>query len=563
MSIPVAMIRITKRLTEMFSGKIDLSDLKKPDESNFKTRTLAALALMMKCGINEESSCAHITDGYHDMGIDAIILDEQQKQLFLVQSKWRESGQGTISQEEMQSFLEGVRRIINLDYDGANSRIKAMKPDIDRALYGFDYQIHPVFIHTGNATTDDYALRPIRDLISAVNDENSTLVVYDEISCSDIYTFLAQGQESEEINLDDVILNNWGKTDEPFVSYYGTISASTIGKWYCEHGNRLFAKNIRYYKGKTDVNDGIKRVLLQEPEHFFYYNNGIKLLCKKIHRKAIEATKTVTGLFRLDGVSLVNGAQTAGSIGNVFREDPDAVSKAIVMIQIIDLSSASPEMATQITKLSNTQNRIENRDFAALDPVQDKIRQELSFSHFVYLYKDGDVVSNPENELSIDEATVALACLHPDITLATLAKRNVGALTEDITKPPYKILFNSGTNSFELLNSVLAVRIVESELNKLRASLLGRDKLVSVHGNRFIAYCVLQQVKNHKDFSTGVIPAEDLMREVSSLVTDLVSRIAAEINTKFPDAYPASIFKNSAKCGDIYKGINMLTRCEV
>ena len=48
----------------------------------------------------------------------------------------------------------------------------------------------------------------------------------------------------QEINIDDVILSNWGKVDVPFVSYYGTISAATVGEWYKNFGNALFAKNI-------------------------------------------------------------------------------------------------------------------------------------------------------------------------------------------------------------------------------------------------------------------------------------------------------------------------------
>lgn len=98
----------------------------------------------------------------------------------------------------------------------------------------------------------------------------------------------------------------------------------------------------------------MKKVLLQEPDKFYYYNNGIKLLCKSIKRKAKDSTTNATGLFALEGVSLVNGAQTTGTIGSLFLDNPEQVSKAIVMIQIIDLSSVDTETATQITRLSNT-----------------------------------------------------------------------------------------------------------------------------------------------------------------------------------------------------------------
>ena len=84
MSTNINMIRIAAKIKELFQGQIDLSDIKKdePENKHFETRSLAALALMMKSGIDVPSSCMHITDGYHDMGIDAIYLDEAQKQLF-------------------------------------------------------------------------------------------------------------------------------------------------------------------------------------------------------------------------------------------------------------------------------------------------------------------------------------------------------------------------------------------------------------------------------------------------------------------------------------------------
>lgn len=558
MSANINMIRIATKLNELFQGHVDLSDveIERTENKHFETRALAALALMMKSDIDVLSSGLHITDGYHDMGIDAIYLDETQKQLFVVQSKWRESGHGSISQEEMQSFVEGIKRIINFDTDGANPKIQAKKPDIELALTKIGYQIHALFIHTGDTKLNTYATRPLNDLLSSTNDDVDTLIIFDEILYQDVYAYLAQGQESDDITLDDVILTNWGKIESPFTTYYGLISAAAIGGWYREYGNRLFAKNIRFYKGNTNVNDGIKRVLLQEPENFFYYNNGVKLLCKSIHRKAKDSTNNATGLFMLEGVSLVNGAQTTGSIGAIFMESPEQVSKAYVMVQIIDLSQASGETATQITKLSNTQNRIDNRDFAALDPIQEKIRQELSFSHYEYLYKGGDTITDPDSQLTFDEAIVALACLHTDISYSTTAKRNIGALSEDITKAPYKVLMNKGTNSFSLLNGVMVIRNVDKVLQMKKNELTGRERLLTVHGNRFIAHCVLQRLVKDERFSRCAIDTNDLQRRSATIVDELIPSVTLAMNELFADSYPANVFKNATKCKSILEQID-------
>lgn len=547
----INMLRIGTRLKELFSGKIDMSDFSTDNACHFETRAIAALALMIVCGLDAQQAGTHLTDGYHDMGIDAIYLDDTQKQLVVIQSKWRSDGNGSITQEEMQTFVEGIKRILDFDLEGTNNRILAKSNDINYALTQIGYQIKIVYAHTGNSAITEYARRPLTALMRTTNDEVSTLLIFDELSYREIYSYLAHGQNPDIICLDDVILNNWGKMEAPYSTYYGTISAAAIGEWYKRHGNSLFTKNIRFYKGSTEVNDGMKKTLLNEPESFYYYNNGIKLLCNAIKRKAKDSTTNITGLFSLEGVSLVNGAQTAGTIGTVFHENPEQVAKAVVMIQLVDLSNAPEEAYTQITKLSNTQNRIENKDFAALDPEQERIRTELAFSHFTYLYKSGDKITSFDTQLTFDEAIVALACGHSDIAYATTAKRSVGALSEDITKAPYKALINPITNSFSLLNSVLIVRQVEKKLQQRKETTIGRERLNSIHGNRFVAHCVLQALKEQKNFNSSILASTDIYEKVSPLVDELVPRITLQMNTLFPDSYPANVFKNANKCREL------------
>lgn len=554
----INMRRMQVRMQELFQGKIDMTDFPNNTNNHFETRALAAYALVMTSGLEVTQACTHITDGYHDMGIDAIYLDESQKVLFVIQSKWRSDGSGAIDQDEMLEFAQGIQRILEEDLAGANAKIIAKSVDIDTALTQMGYQIHAIFIHTGNQRANDYILRPISQLMGRTNDEISTILIFNEFNFKDVFTFLANGQEQSDINIDDVILSNWGKLDSPFVSYYGTVSAATVGEWYKNYGNALFAKNIRFYKGSTDVNEGMKKVLMQEPDKFYYYNNGIKLLCKAIKRKAKDSTTNTTGLFALEGVSLVNGAQTTGTIGSVFLENPEQVSKAMVMIQIIDLSNVDAETSTQITRLSNTQNRIENKDFAALDPQQERLRMELMFAHYLYLYKSGDKITNVDKQISFDEAILALACLNEDISYAVIAKSNVGALSEDITKAPYKALMNPSTNSYVLLNSVLYMREVERYLqNKKEHVSNNRERLVCIHANRFILHFVLRDKSQDDSFGTSVVDKDGIRNGIVSLMDTLVERTTHFIDELFSESYPANIFKNIKKCRQLEEKINI------
>lgn len=100
-------VRIQTKIEEMFNGLIDLSDTKSDDEkpAKFLSRAIAALSIVQKCGLDCDIASQNITDGYHDMGIDAVYNDTAQKKLFLIQSKWRSDGNGGITQDEINTFV--------------------------------------------------------------------------------------------------------------------------------------------------------------------------------------------------------------------------------------------------------------------------------------------------------------------------------------------------------------------------------------------------------------------------------------------------------------------------
>lgn len=170
------MIRVQSKLDKLFANKIDLTDATNDEErqNKYYTRAIAALAIVMRCGIDYDSAAKTITDGYHDMGIDAVYNDASQKKLILVQSKWRKDGNGSVSQEEASTFIAGIKRVINLDFDGCNKKLAAKQAEITAAIRDMDYQIEMIFCYTGSQSMDTYALRPIDELFGQVNEDDTT-----------------------------------------------------------------------------------------------------------------------------------------------------------------------------------------------------------------------------------------------------------------------------------------------------------------------------------------------------------------------------------------------------
>lgn len=81
MPINLKMLRIKNKIEELFDNLIDISDAKSDEEkiNKFLTRAISALSIVQKCGLDYDIASKNITDGFHDMGIDAVYNDTAQE----------------------------------------------------------------------------------------------------------------------------------------------------------------------------------------------------------------------------------------------------------------------------------------------------------------------------------------------------------------------------------------------------------------------------------------------------------------------------------------------------
>jgi hypothetical protein len=73
----------------------------------------------------------------------------------------------------------------------------------------------------------------------------------------------------------------------------------------------------------------------------------------------------------------------------------------------------------------------------------------------------------------------------------------------------------------------------------------GRDRLIPVHGNRFVLHCVFNSIdlSNIEDTSTF----ETKHDECAERTREALDILIEEIGKTFPDAYPGNIFKNQER----------------
>ena len=514
----------------------------------FLSRGLAALAISHLAEVPIQELCPYITDGSKDGGIDLSYFDSKEQTLYLAQAKWHEDGHGSFDLGDALKFIAGVRKVLDNDLGAFNEKIRARKSDIERALFDANARFVLVFAHTGQDDFSAEVTTPINEYIDAQND-TSELMSKRILSQSDLHKAVAAGVAGAPISL-EVQLTGWGQVREPHFAIYGQVCATDVASWFQTYGNRRFESNLRQFLVGSTVNQDIVATLLQRPSDFWYFNNGITAIASSVAKKPIGGNATEFGIFECTGFFVVNGAQTVGSIHTAADQDPQAVSKAMVLARIISIADSSPAFGSEVTRSTNTQNAIEKRDFVALDPEQERIRQELQFEGVEYTYKTGTASVSAARGFDLMEATLALACAHGDVAMAVQAKREIGRLWEDISKAPYKQLFNNGVNGPHIWETVQTLRAIDVTLRSEAQQFTGRDALICVHGNRFIQWATFKVLVLQPGFTFAQVE-----RSTPGVVHTTVAKVIAAVKNHYADLYPASLFKNLSKCRELAAAI--------
>src|SRR5688572_12629519 len=94
----------------------------------------------------------------------------------------------------------------------------------------------------------------------------------------------------------------FGVVREPFKAYYGQVDLKDVATWG-KYGENLTAKNLRGFKGSTDVNEGIMNTIRTNPRHFWYFNNGITVVASRVTPQPLGSGTTDGQVFECEGAS--------------------------------------------------------------------------------------------------------------------------------------------------------------------------------------------------------------------------------------------------------------------
>lgn len=201
-----------------------------------------------------------------------------------------------------------------------------------------------------------------------------------------LYRLVSSGREYEPIEIDFeqkfgqqvACLSMPSNTDE-FQGYLSIIPGDMLASLYDEYGSRLMELNVRsFLQQRGKVNRGIRETILKEPHRFLAYNNGISATAEEI---VTERTSTGDLVIKtIKGLQIVNGGQTVASIHRSKKNDRcEHLDQLAVQAKItVVKASLLEELVPKISRYSNTQNTVNEADFASNDPFHIVIEQLAS-----------------------------------------------------------------------------------------------------------------------------------------------------------------------------------------
>ena len=144
-------------LPKLLQPKSEADDLKKNVDRSF-----AAFAIDHICRLDPKKAAKAVVDDFDDHGIDAIYYHARSKTLYLVQAKLKDTS--AFTQPEALAFSQGIRKLLNGDYNGFNANVIARESAIRSALDHCD-KIEIVIAHTGEGITAN-AAKAMADLLA-------------------------------------------------------------------------------------------------------------------------------------------------------------------------------------------------------------------------------------------------------------------------------------------------------------------------------------------------------------------------------------------------------------
>lgn len=324
---------------------------------------------------------ASFADGPSDAAVDFLVRAEGH--VLIIQTKYHARGK-TEKEHDFNHFCDVLSRLnpeLGKKYK-VSEKVRELASDINWETDTFELQFITLASANDNIRARESAGQQQVKELPGIEDRVD-VIFYDE---SDLNQRLREADSAGERIAEPVVIRFSGQKAAPpwityessdgRISYIGYVKAAEFRNLYAKHRYRLFAQNIRNYVGDTSTNKGIIKTALDEPDNFFFFNNGIAAVASKIE------PSTEKGEIRCEQFSVINGAQTVRSLAKAHTRNPASSSGAAVLLRLSQVSfkhdTSEESFLDNVTRYNNTQNAVKVSDFRSNDDVQRALAKKFS-----------------------------------------------------------------------------------------------------------------------------------------------------------------------------------------
>lgn len=361
-----------------------------------------------------------LIDGPDDKKIDFVYLDRDAKRIVLAQGYFSKTQKDSAPANKAADLNTAAAWLISGPLGDIPHQLLPAIEECRTALGDGDIgAIELLYVHnlpeSVNVTKE--LQTAAAHLRKAFGEDSTTVVSSRELGSSTIEHLFATQESHIEVR-DEIFCP--AKTEFSTAGPKWKASVVSVpGIWlhelFSKHGDSLFSANYRGFLGITRrrrINTGIRQSAEVKPKDFWVFNNGITLL-------TLACTPTRDGT-RLNGVSVINGAQTTGSIGAVDAKRFD-LKEVRVLCRVIEC--ADPQTIGDIVKYNNTQNEITTWDQYSNDSEQNRLFGEFHDLEHTYVRKRG--FRSKGDQIGIEEVAQPLLAFHGKFQDANRGKNQI------------------------------------------------------------------------------------------------------------------------------------------
>lgn len=163
---------------------------------------------------------------------------------------------------------------------------------------------------------------------------------------------------------------------DDYRSYLCIIPGKVLADIYDTYGSQLLEGNVRsFLSTKVAVNKKIRETILKIPQNFFAYNNGVSATAMDLQFESAPEGKYIT--YARD-FQIINGGQTTASLSNARHKDAADLHQIYVQMKLTEVDNdadKSSDLIRNISRSSNSQNKVSDADFFATHPFHIRMEQ--------------------------------------------------------------------------------------------------------------------------------------------------------------------------------------------